>query len=44
MDFLSLGKIFANGILVGEYEQVLQPDDYFTGWWKIDVGTSIPRT
>ena len=36
------GKIFANGILVGEYEQVLQiTDDYHTGWWKIDVGTSF---
>ena len=40
--FQASGSIFANGILVGEYEQVLQiTDDYHTGWWKVNVGSAF---
>ena len=43
--FTGSGSIYANGILVGEYEEVLQiTDDYHTGWWYIDVGSSFNST
>ena len=40
--FTGSGNIYANGILVGEYESQLQiTDDYHTGWWYINVGSTF---
>lgn len=43
--FQGTGSIYADGILVGEYTSSLQiTDDYHTGWWKIDVGSTFSST
>ena len=40
--FQGSGKIYANGILVGDYTEVLQiTDDYHTGWWYVGVGSTF---
>ena len=40
--FEATGSIYSNGILVGAYETVLPiTDDYYTGWWQVDVGSSF---
>ena len=43
--FQGSGKIYANGILVGDYvEELTITDNYHTGWWYINVGTSFNST
>ena len=40
--FQGSGKIYAGGILIGDYVESLQiTDDYHTGWWHIGVGSSF---
>ena len=40
--FTGSGSIYANGILVGQYEEVLQiTDDYHTGWWYVNAGSTF---
>ena len=40
--FQGTGKIYADGILIGDYVEVLQlTDDYHTGWWYVNVGSTF---
>ena len=40
--FQGTGKIYADGILVGDYVEVLQiTDDYHTGWWYVNAGSTF---
>ena len=43
--FQGAGKIYADGILVGDYvEQLNITDDYHTGWWYVNVGSTFSTT
>ena len=40
--FQGTGKIYADGILVGDYVESLQiTDNYHTGWWLVNVGSTF---
>ena len=43
--FQGSGKIYANGILVGDYvEELTITDNYHTGWWYVSVGSTFTST
>ena len=40
--FQGTGKIYSDGILIGDYVEVLQiTDDYHTGWWYVNAGSTF---
>ena len=44
-DFEDGGSIYQNSVLVGDYERQLKiTDNYHSGWWFIDVGTTFTTT
>ena len=43
--FQGSGKIYANGILIGDYEESLNiTDNYHSGWWYVSIGSTFSST